>query len=53
VAQPSWQQELSRLSWSALYRDGPALLAYLAAERAEFVTVLGDLGLLKMPATSV
>jgi hypothetical protein len=28
------------------------LHAYLAAERAEFVTVLGDLELLKAPATS-
>jgi putative tricarboxylic transport membrane protein len=51
VAQPSWRQELSRLSWSMMYRDGPALHAYLAAERAEFVTVLGDLGLLKAPRT--
>jgi putative tricarboxylic transport membrane protein len=49
VAQPSWRHELARLSWSAMYRDGPALNAYLAAERAEFVTVLGDLGLLKAP----
>jgi tripartite-type tricarboxylate transporter receptor subunit TctC len=32
VVQPSWRQELSRLSWSAMYRDGPALHAYLAAE---------------------
>jgi putative tricarboxylic transport membrane protein len=52
VMQPSWRQELSRLSWSAMYRDGPALQSYLAAERAEFVTVLGDLGLLKAPRTS-
>jgi putative tricarboxylic transport membrane protein len=52
VAQPTWQQELSRLSWSSMYRDGPVLHAYLAAERAEFVTVLGDLELLKAPATS-
>jgi putative tricarboxylic transport membrane protein len=53
VARPSWQQELSRLSWSALYHDGPALHAYLTAERAEFVTVLGDLGLLKAPRTTL
>ena len=52
VAQPSWRQELSRLSWSAMYRDGPALHAYLETERAEFVTVLGGLGLLKAPRTS-
>jgi hypothetical protein len=29
------------------------LQSYLAAERAEFVTVLGDLGLLKTPQTSL
>lgn len=52
VTQPSWQQELSRLSWSAMYRDGAALRTHLAAERAEFITVLGDLGLLKASATS-
>jgi putative tricarboxylic transport membrane protein len=51
VSQPSWQQELSRLNWSAMYRDRAALQEYLAAERTEFVTVLGDLGLLKAPTT--
>jgi putative tricarboxylic transport membrane protein len=51
VAQPSWRLELSRLNWSAMYCDGLPLHAYLAAERAEFVTVLGDLGLLKAPRT--
>jgi putative tricarboxylic transport membrane protein len=51
VAQPSWRLELSRLNWSAMYCDGLPLNAYLAAERAEFVTVLGDLGLLKAPRT--
>jgi putative tricarboxylic transport membrane protein len=53
VAQPTWHQALSRLSWSAMYRDGPSLQAYLEAERAEFVTVLGDLGLLTAPRTSL
>ena len=52
VAHLSWQQELSRLSWSAMYRDGAALQSYLAAERAEFVTVLGGLGLLKAQRSS-
>ena len=42
-----WREELSRLSWSPMYRDGAALRAYLDAERAEFVAVLGELGLLK------
>ncbi len=45
--QPVWHDELVRLSWSPVYRDGAALAAYLDAERAEFVTVLGELGLLK------
>jgi hypothetical protein len=30
-----------------MYRDGMALHAYLETERAEFVAVLGELGLLK------
>jgi putative tricarboxylic transport membrane protein len=47
VAQPVWAEELSRLSWSPLFQAGPALAAYLEKERAEFVAVLGDLGLLK------
>ena len=45
--QPVWRDELERLSWSPMYRDGAALRAYLDDERAEFVTVLGELGLLK------
>jgi putative tricarboxylic transport membrane protein len=45
--QPIWSEELSRLSWSPMFRVGPALQAYLAKERAEFVAVLGELGLLK------
>jgi putative tricarboxylic transport membrane protein len=48
-AQPVWQTELARLSWSPMVRVGADLRAYLAAERAEFVTVLGGLGLLKAP----
>jgi putative tricarboxylic transport membrane protein len=46
--QPVWHKELARLSWSPLYQDGAALQAYLAKERAEFVAVLGELGLLKV-----
>ncbi|MEI9803291.1 MAG: hypothetical protein WDN48_01060 [Pseudolabrys sp.] len=45
--EPVWQEELARLSWSPLVQTGPDLQAYLAQERAEFVAVLGDLGLLK------
>jgi tripartite-type tricarboxylate transporter receptor subunit TctC len=47
TAQPVWQQELARLNWSPMLRDGAGLRAYLDTERAEFVTVLGELGLLK------
>jgi putative tricarboxylic transport membrane protein len=42
-----WRDELARLSWSPLFQAGAALDTYLASERAEFVAVLGDLGLLK------
>jgi putative tricarboxylic transport membrane protein len=45
--QPVWRDELARLSWSPLVQTGPALHTYLAAERAEFVAVLGNLKLLK------
>jgi putative tricarboxylic transport membrane protein len=47
VEQPIWLEELSRLSWSPMFQVGDGLQAYLAKERAEFVAVLGDLGLLK------
>ncbi len=46
--QPVWSQELARLSWSPLYQDGAKLRAYLEKERAEFVAMLGELGLLKV-----
>jgi putative tricarboxylic transport membrane protein len=45
--QSVWRDELERLSWSPMYRDGAVLRAYLDDERAEFVAVLGELGLLK------
>jgi putative tricarboxylic transport membrane protein len=45
--QPIWAEQLSRLSWSPMFQVGIALQAYLAKERAEFVAVLGNLGLLK------
>jgi tripartite-type tricarboxylate transporter receptor subunit TctC len=45
--QPCWQDDLARLSWSPLVQTGAALRSYLEAERAEFVAVLGELGLLK------
>jgi len=45
VAQPVWQDALARLNWSPMYSDGAALADFLAAERAEFATILGELGL--------
>jgi putative tricarboxylic transport membrane protein len=46
--QPVWRDELARLSWSPMYRSGAALCEYLDRERADFVAVLGALGLLKV-----
>jgi putative tricarboxylic transport membrane protein len=46
--QPVWRDELARLSWSPLYCSGAALHEYLDRERADFVAVLGALGLLKV-----
>jgi putative tricarboxylic transport membrane protein len=48
AAQPCWQEDLKRLSWSPMVQTGSALRSYLETERAEFVTVLGELGLLKV-----
>jgi hypothetical protein len=45
--QPGWRENLSRLSWSPMFKDAAELHAYLGRERAEFVTFLGELGLLK------
>jgi len=47
AAQPAWQEELTRLNWSPMLITGPALQSYLDNERADFVTVLSELGLLK------
>ncbi len=47
AAQPCWQEDLKRLSWSPMIQTGSALRSYLDRERAEFVAVLGELGLLK------
>jgi putative tricarboxylic transport membrane protein len=46
--QPVWRDELARLSWSPMYRSGTALHEHLARERADFVAMLGALGLLKV-----
>ena len=45
--QQCWQEDLKRLSWSPQVQTGAPLRAYLDNERAEFVAVLGELGLLK------
>jgi tripartite-type tricarboxylate transporter receptor subunit TctC len=50
IVQPIWQEELKRLSWSPMYRDGAELRGYLENERGEFVAVLGGLGLLRRRA---
>jgi putative tricarboxylic transport membrane protein len=46
--QPIWREELSRFSWSSMFKDGPVLREYLENERAEFVVMLDELGLLKV-----
>lgn len=47
TAQPVWQEELARLNWSPMLKTGAALHEALDTERAEFVAVLDELGLLK------
>lgn len=47
--QPVWCEDLLRLSWSQMFKVGAELHAYLDSERAEFIAVLGELGLLKAP----
>ena len=48
--QPVWHEELKRLCWSPMHRQGEELLGYLESERSEFAAVLGGLGLLKRQA---
>lgn len=50
VATPVWQEELARLNWSAMHIDGDALANHLANETAEYIDLLGELGLLRAPA---
>ncbi len=45
--QPCWAEDLARLNWAPQVATGAPLRAYLDQERAEFVAVLGELGLLK------
>jgi putative tricarboxylic transport membrane protein len=48
VRTKEWKEEAERYSWTDMYVDGAALEAYLKKEYAEFETILGDLGLLKV-----
>lgn len=45
--QPCWAHDLARLNWAPQLATGAALRDDLTRERAEFVTMLGELGLLK------
>lgn len=45
--QQSWRAQLKAMHWSPMLQTGAALADFLAQERVEFVSVLGDLGLLK------
>ncbi|HEX5212035.1 MAG TPA: tripartite tricarboxylate transporter substrate-binding protein [Pseudolabrys sp.] len=45
--QSCWTQDLARLNWTPQVATGAPLRDRLARERAEFVTMLGELGLLK------
>jgi hypothetical protein len=46
MQQPIWREELSRLNWLPMFKDGAVLRDYLDNERAEFVVTLRELGLL-------
>jgi len=46
MRQPIWREELSRLNWLPMFKDGAVLRDYLDNERAEFVVTLRELGLL-------
>ena len=50
VAQDVWVEELARMNWTAMYLDGEALQTHLSRERAEYVAILRELGLLNAPA---
>ena len=46
VGTAEWKSDLARHFWTEMYLDGAQLRAYLARERTEMRTVLGELGLL-------
>jgi putative tricarboxylic transport membrane protein len=45
VRTAQWQRDLERHFWTSMHLDGARLRDYLARERAEMRTVLGELGL--------
>jgi putative tricarboxylic transport membrane protein len=45
--QPAWNEQLEAMQWSPMLQTGPKLSIFLAKERADFVSVLNQLGLLK------
>ena len=47
VKDARWQAALARHCWSPMHIDGEALHGYLAQEREEMRTLLGELGLLR------
>jgi putative tricarboxylic transport membrane protein len=47
VQQDSWVAQLRAMHWTPMLQTGGTLADFLARERADFVSVLGDLGLLK------
>jgi putative tricarboxylic transport membrane protein len=46
TATVEWKADLDRLLWTAMYLDGARLRDYLARERTDMKTMLGELGLL-------
>ncbi len=51
--QPIWREELSRLHWSAMFKDGAELRDYLDNQRAQFIAMLGELGLLRLEPRAI
>jgi putative tricarboxylic transport membrane protein len=47
MASSEWKQALERYYWTPMYRAGASLREYLAREREELATTLGELGLIR------
>ncbi len=50
--QPAWHDDISRMSWSPMFKEGAELHTYLDRERSEFIAVLTELGLLNAPVVA-